>query len=95
MLVVGDEVALYLVVGEQASRAPGVLAGYEVGLAQVAEGTEGDVLQVAYGGWDHCEGHLSGAQEVLSGRRIPGERRGAEDAGLGAEGGDLDVGQVA
>ena len=95
VLVVGDEVPLYLVVGEQASCTPGVLAGYEVGLAQVAEGAEGDVLQVAYGGWDHCEGHLSAAEEVLSGRCVPGERRGAEDAGPGPEGSDLDVGQVA
>ena len=77
VLVVGDEVPLYLVVGEQATCMPGVLAGYEVGLAQVAEGAEGDVLQVAYGGWDHCEGHLSAAEQVLSGGCVPGERRGA------------------
>ena len=57
VFVEGDEVALYLVVGEQAAGAAGVLAGYEVGLAQVAKGPEGDVLEVAYGGWDDSQGH--------------------------------------
>src|SRR5215218_1305298 len=95
VFVVGDEVLVYLVVEEQSSCAPGVLAGNEVGLAQVAEGAEGDVLQVAYGGWNHGEGHLSAAKQVLSGGCVPGERCGAEDAGLGTEGGYLDVGQVA
>ncbi len=41
VLVVGEEGLLYLVVGEQAARAPGVFAGYEVGLAQVRAGRGG------------------------------------------------------
>jgi hypothetical protein len=95
VLVVGEQVLLHVVVGEQASCTPSVLAGHEVGLAQVAEGAESNVLQVAYGGWDHREGHLSAAEQVLSGGCVPGERRGAEDAGSGTEGSDIDFGKVA
>ena len=40
-------------------------------------------------------GILQLAQQVLSGGGVPGERRGAEDAGSGTEGRDLDLGQVA
>ncbi len=57
MLVDGEEVLLYLVVGEEAAGAAGVLAGNEVGLAKVAQRAEGDVLEVTYGGGDDGEGH--------------------------------------
>src|SRR5215203_4797686 len=95
VFVVGGEVLLYLVVSEETAGASRVLAGDEVGLAQVPQGAQGNVLQVAYRGGDHGEGHPSVPQQVLSRGGVPGEGGGAEDAGLGAEGGDLDLGVVA
>jgi hypothetical protein len=95
VLVVGDQIVLDAVVGEQAAGAPGVLAGDEVRLAQDAQSPEGDVFEVADRGRHDYEYHALALQHVLPGGGVAGERRGPEHSRFRAERRLLDLDQVA
>jgi hypothetical protein len=77
-------------VGQQASSSAGVFTSYSVGFAECSQSAKGDVLQVAYRGWDNEERH-SGAQDVLAGLWIAGEGGGPNNARFRAEGGGFDL----